>query len=317
MVEGACSPTTDNNWVSVSAGSAHTVALKSDGTLWAWGYNGFGQLGDGSITPHLFPEQICMVEGACSSTTDNNWVSVSAGSAHTVALKSDGTLWAWGWNFYGQLGDGSTVEKHSPEQICMIEGACSPTTDNNWRSVSAGWYHTTALKSDGTLWAWGYNLDGELGDSTTTDQNSPEQIGTDTNWSSLSAGWYHTTALKSDGGFWAWGYNSLGQLGDGTTTDVHSPEWIAWLQAYYVKRVSSSSGYYGRIGDAYVAASDSDLLQIGALPFAESPNFDRSIAVELRGGFNSAFTTQTGYTVVTGTVTISKGTVTVDSVIIQ
>jgi hypothetical protein len=222
-----------------------------------------------------------------------------------VALKSDGTLWAWGWNFYGQLGDGSTVEKHSP--------APQIGSDNNWVSVSAGLYYTVALKSDGSLWAWGYNEDGELGDGSTIDQHSPEHIGSG-NWVSVSAGWYHTMALESDGTLWAQGNNAFGQLGDGTTTDVHSPEWVVGIQGYHVKRLSL---YYFLIGDAYAAAGDGDILKSTALPVAESPDFDRNIAVELHGGFNSAFTVHTGYTTVTGTMTISKGTITVDSVIIQ
>ena len=105
-------------------------------------------------------------------------MSVSAGYDHTVALKSDGTLWTWGSNYYGQLGDGTTTDMHSPERI---------GTDINWASVSAGSYYTVALKSDGTLWAWGSNYYGQLGDGTATDKHSPERIGTDNNWVSVSA----------------------------------------------------------------------------------------------------------------------------------
>ena len=141
----------------------------------------------------------------------------AAGYGHTVEVKSDGTLWAWGWNAYGQLGDGTTNSQVSPEHI---------GTASNWASVSAGALHTVALKSDGTLWAWGDNYYGELGDGTTTNQQSPEQIGTATNWASVSAGEYHTVAVKSDGTLWAWGWNAYGQLGDGTTNSQVSPEQI-------------------------------------------------------------------------------------------
>lgn len=198
-----------------AAGYYHSVALKSNGTLWAWGGNQWGQLGDGTTTNKYSPVQI---------GTDNNWVSVAAGIYHTVALKSDGTLWAWGNNQYGQLGDGTTTNKYSPEQI---------GTDNNWASVTAGDYHTVALRSGGTcgdtLWAWGYNGEGELGDGTTTQRNSPVQIGTDNNWMSVTAGPYHAVAIKSDNTLWTWGFNLQGQLGDGTTTDKHSPVQIGTL----------------------------------------------------------------------------------------
>lgn len=143
---------------------------------------------------------------------------IAAGARHTVALKSDGTLWAWGYNNYGQLGDGTTTQRNSPVQIGQ---------DNKWVSVAAGANHTVALKSDGTLWAWGYNSKVELGDATTTWHSSPEQTGADNKWVSIAEGPNHTIALKSDGTLWAWGDNSYGQLGDGTTTDKYDPVLIS------------------------------------------------------------------------------------------
>ena len=104
---------------------------------------------------------------------------ISAGGFHTMALKSDGSLWAWGPNSRGALGDGTTVDKLSPVQI---------TADTDWVSISAGGFHTMALKSDGSLWAWGANATGALGDGTTGDKLSPVQIGADTDWVSISAG---------------------------------------------------------------------------------------------------------------------------------
>ena len=255
---------TDNNWVSVSAGDSHTLALKSDGTLWAWGYNGSARLGDGTWNNKISPIQI---------GTGNNWVSVSAYGAHTAGMKSDGTLWTWGWNAFGQLGDGTTVWRLSPIQVGTDKNWISVTVggsytvalksdgtlwawgnnpdgrlgdgtmvnkiapvkigvDNNWTSFSVGGDysvgggHTVALKSDGTLWAWGYNLNGQLGDGTTVNKTSPTQIGVDNNWGSVSAGKRHTLARKSDGSLWGWGYNWRGQLGDGTTGTKHSPVQI-------------------------------------------------------------------------------------------
>jgi alpha-tubulin suppressor-like RCC1 family protein len=204
---GVDSPTprlvnSDTNWVAVSA-SRHSSAIKSDGTLWGWGWNSSGELGDGTTTNRWSPVQI---------GTDTTWVSVSAGTNQTLAIKSDGTLWAWGNNYFGQLGDGTSgsgSDKWSPVQI---------GTDTDWLSVSSGSAHTVAIKTDGTMWAWGYNIFGQLGNNS-SDSNphpTPVKVGTDNNWVSASAGGYHTLALKSDGTIWAWGSNSNGQLCNGT-----------------------------------------------------------------------------------------------------
>jgi hypothetical protein len=147
-------------------------------------------------------------------------VSIAAGSEHTIGLKNDGTLWAWGWNLYGQLGDGTTTDRYTPVQI---------GTDTNWTAIAAGSGHTIGLKNDGTLWAWGYNYYGQLGDGTTTDRYTPVQVGTDTNWTAIAAGDNHTIGLKSDGTLWAWGYNNYGQLGDGTTVDKSSPVQVVGI----------------------------------------------------------------------------------------
>ena len=141
----------------------------------------------------------------------------ATGNAHTLVLESDGSLFAWGWNNYGQLGDGTNTDRWTPVQI---------GTDNNWVSIAAGYLHTAAIKSDGTLWAWGGNYYGQLGDGTNTDRWIPVQIGTDNNWVSIAAGGYHTIALKSDGTLWAWGWNNFGQLGNGTHTDRWAPKQI-------------------------------------------------------------------------------------------
>src|SRR5450759_3921203 len=161
-------------------------------TAWAWGYNEYGQLGDGTTTSRSTVGQV---------GTDTRWASISAGGWHTVAVKTDGTLWAWGYNGYGRLGDGTTTDRSAPVQV---------GTDTHWAHVSAGGWHTVAVKTDGTLWAWGLNGNGELGDGTTTSRSTPVQVGTDTHWASVAVGSEHTVAVKTDGTLWAWGANSYG-----------------------------------------------------------------------------------------------------------
>ena len=139
---------------------------------------------------------------------------VSAGGSHSVVIKPDGTLWAWGSNWTGQLGDGTTTNRHSPVRI---------GTASNWSSVSAGGSHILGIRTDGTLWAWGNNDYAQLGDGTTTRRHSPVRIGTATNWASVSANTNHSVGIRVDGTLWAWGGNFHGQLGDGTTTNRHSP----------------------------------------------------------------------------------------------
>ena len=124
------------------------------------------------------------------------WTQIAAGKNHTVAIKSDGTLWAWGENEYGQLGDGTTIDKSVPTQ------EISKATD--WSSISTRGSHTVAIKNNGTLWSWGYNKNGQLGDGTTTDKSVPTQESTKaTDWESVLTGNIHTVAIKNDGTLWA------------------------------------------------------------------------------------------------------------------
>jgi alpha-tubulin suppressor-like RCC1 family protein len=195
----------------VSAGLYSSIVMKTDGSLWAWGDNNWGQLGDGT--------QSNFRNSPVKIGTATNWKTVLIGAEHTIAIKTDGTLWAWGKNYQGLLGDGTTTNRNSPVQI---------GTATNWETVFLGntSLHTMALKTDGTLWAWGVNSDGQLGDGTTTNRLSPVQIGNATNWKSISLGYSYTVATKTDGTLWTWGNNSFGQLGDGTTTNRSSPVQI-------------------------------------------------------------------------------------------
>ena len=209
---------TDDDWDTVSAGNVHTAAIKTGGTLWAWGYNEYGQLGDGTNADKNVPTQ--------EATNATDWVSVSAGGLHTAAIKTGGTLWACGYNEYGQLGDGTNANKNVPTQ--------ESTHAADWKTVCAGYGHTMAIKNDGTLYAWGENVYGSLGDGTNNGKTSPTKIGTDSDWDSVSAALtFHIMAIKKDGSLWGWGNGSFGQLGDGTSTDRDVPTHIKG--ANYVK----------------------------------------------------------------------------------
>ena len=149
------------------------------------------------------------------SITARTVASVSTGGGHTLAIKTDGSLWAWGSNLFGQLGEGASGgNRNSPGRVGM---------DNNWAAVSAGNAHSLAIRTDGSLWVWGRNSWGELGDGTTTDRYAPVRIGTDYNWGSVSAGSMHSLAIRKDGSLWAWGENTNNQLGDGTTAQRNAP----------------------------------------------------------------------------------------------
>ncbi len=202
-------------WSKAVAGRFHSLALKTDGTLWAWGNNNYGSLGTGNNTSHSSPVQIG------SLTT---WVSVSAGVAHSLAIKTDGTLWAWGYNDVGALGHGNLTNRSSPTQVGSLA---------TWSAISAGYGTSFALKADGTLWAWGEGSSGQLGQGTSAvDRSSPVQVGSLTTWSQIDAGESHILALKTDGTLWAWGNNGSGRLGDGTAINRSSPVQIGTLNRW-------------------------------------------------------------------------------------
>jgi len=227
---------------SVAAGGGHSLVVLPNGDLYAWGNNSHGQVGDGTTTNRYLPEQII-----------NNASSVFAGMDHTLAIKADGTLWAWGRNQYGQLGDGTTQDRHAPVHIMddvvsasagssFLSRSLAVTSDGslyvwgqgygatpvsiggNVASVSHGGGHVMIVGQDGTLWGWGNNTSGQLGDGTTIYRPDPVFIMDDVQ--SVSAGFNYTMAVRTDGRLYAWGNNTSGQLGDQTTIDRHSPVHI-------------------------------------------------------------------------------------------
>ena len=185
----------------------HSAAIKTNGTLWAWGGNNNGQVGDGTSAQRNSPVQV---------GSDTNWSMVSLGNLFTIGVKTNGTLWGWGLGNASRNGSSSGTSFSVPTQI----GSAT-----NWSRVASGDYHTIALKTNGTLWSWGGGLYGALGFGNTNNVTAPTQIGSDT-WVSISAGWNHSVGVKSNGTLWAWGGNSYNQLGDGTSTQRNSPVQI-------------------------------------------------------------------------------------------
>lgn len=210
-------------WQKVSVGNDYTLAIKTDGTLWAWGRNEAGTLGDNTTTDKYTITQI---------GTENNWQSISSGSNTSYAIKTNGTLWAWGNGGLGELGNGGLVfgdsgfnDENYTYTPVQVGG------DTNWQSVKAGTGHVIALKSNGTLWAWGYNAYGQVGDGTGSGgvlniKKYPTQIGNLTNWQYIDSGFRSSFAIKSDGTLWAWGRNDFGQLGVGDNVDRNIPTQV-------------------------------------------------------------------------------------------
>jgi alpha-tubulin suppressor-like RCC1 family protein len=180
------------------------------GNLFSWGYATCGQLGVGILDVRTS----CSPAREFCSATD--WCLVSTTFRHAAAIKKSGELWVWGSNSCGALGDGTTTTRCSP-----IREICSAT---NWCQVSAGSYHTAAIKTSGEIWTWGSGNSGRLGDGTTVNSCSPiREICSATDWCQASAGGSHTAAINTSGQIWAWGFNGCGRLGDGTTVNSCSP----------------------------------------------------------------------------------------------
>jgi alpha-tubulin suppressor-like RCC1 family protein len=202
------------NWKQVAAGSSHVMAIKTDGTLWGWGYNSVGHLGSGNTTSYSSPIQI----GALTT-----WRQVSAGASFSGGIAADSTLWMWGSSASGQLGNNSLTGTSSP-----IQTIAAGTT---WKMIACGPQHALAIKTNGTMWSWGLNTNGQLGDGTVVGKSSPVQIGLLTTWtkvySTSMGGGDVSMAINSSNQLWVWGDNTNYQLGTGNTTKYSSPVQIA------------------------------------------------------------------------------------------
>ena len=251
------------NWKQITVGNSSTLATKVDGTLWAWGGNDSGQLGLNNRTDYLSPVQVGSLY---------NWKQVSHYYQFTHAIKTDGTLWSWGYNNYGQLGNNTVnVYYSSPIQVGSL---------TNWKQVVAGAYGGFAVKTDGTLWGWGWNVYGELGNGGTTPYSSPIQIGTLTTWKYVSAGDRNFLAIKTDGTLWGCGNNGVGVLGINNVTSPQTPVQVGtstnWKQVNITNCIAAGiktdgtlwtwgQNIYGELGIGSRGNYYSSPVQVGSL----------------------------------------------------
>jgi alpha-tubulin suppressor-like RCC1 family protein len=198
--------------IAVAGGYQHNLALRSDGTVWAWGSGGHGELGNNVLADQDAPVKVLNLSGVAA---------IAAGYEHSMALKSDGTVWVWGTSSDGQLGNG-TISAFGglPVQVPGLTGVAT---------IASGGYHCLALKTDGTVWVWGRGLEGQLGNGAFQDQGTPVQLTGLSGVSILAGGAYHTLAMKSDGTVLAWGRGAEGQLGNGLFQSSSSPVSVSGL----------------------------------------------------------------------------------------
>ena len=217
------------DWCQVSAGNNHSVAVRTNGTIWGWGCNAGGRLGNNNTANVSSP--VSVVGGL------TNWCGVSAGGKHTLGLNTSGVLWAWGYGSYGRLGYNCTTNQSSP--VSVVGGF------TDWCQISAGTDHSAAVRTNGTAWAWGYGFQGQIGDNAgAVIRSSPVSVvGGFTDWCQASAGANDSFGLRTNGTLWAWGNNGTGRLGDGTTTNRSSPVSVVGGFTDWFRIACSIKGY--------------------------------------------------------------------------
>jgi alpha-tubulin suppressor-like RCC1 family protein len=313
----------DDHVTQISAGGYHTCALRTHtgtGTVWCWGDNTYGQLGDGTTgnaTTHLrlVPVQVRRGNGFLTGIT-----AISAGERHTCARRDDGTAWCWGRNQFGQLGDGTTggatQRRLKAVQVERGSGFLTGVT-----TISAGLWHSCARTANGTGWCWGRNQLGQLGDGTTGGSTHRRlkavqvlRTGGDgplTGVATVDAGFYHSCARTTNGSAWCWGDNSYGQLGDGTTGNADHlrlkavrVKWVLGTNLIGVTALSTGSWHscarrndgstwcwgsnnYGELGDG--STGDANHLRLKAVQVLRAPGPDPLLAVASvsAGGWHS------------------------------
>jgi alpha-tubulin suppressor-like RCC1 family protein len=214
-------------WASVTAGSDYTCAVRTDSTLWCWGFGFFGQLGLGNNLGVKTPHQV-------TSPAPAGWASVTAGTAHTCAVRTDGTLWCWGQNIHGEVGIGNTTIQYLPQQV-------SAPAPDGWAAVAAGGGQTCAVRTGGTLWCWGDNSYGELGIGPEDTESLPYQVSTpeQPGWAVVSAGLEQTCAIRAGHQLWCWGGNGGGQLGVGPGPNQWLPQQVTGCRQLAARRSSA------------------------------------------------------------------------------
>jgi len=273
------------NVTAIAAGAIHTLFLTSDGGLWGMGNNQYGELGDGTYNLHTnLPEQILSGNvTAIAAGSDSVAKSPGQHAGHSLFLKSGGSLWAMGYDYFGQLGDGaySTNAPYGtnlPEQIVA----------SNVTAIAAGNWHSLFLKSDGSLWAMGNNQYGQLGDGSYNNTNSPEQIVAG-NVTAIAAGYYHSLFLKSDGSLWAMGNNQYGQLGDGSYNNTNSPEQIVAGNVTAITAGGGHSLFLKRDGSLW-GMGENDVGQLG-----DGTSVNTNRPVQIVGGNVTAIAAGNGH----------------------
>ncbi|BDR53582.1 hypothetical protein KIM372_14890 [Bombiscardovia nodaiensis] len=242
VVDPARQPNT--TWASIEAGDMHSLAIDTNGHAWAWGRNDLGHLGEASGTNQNTPVRVFDPFGHYNTT----WISLNANNSHNLAIDSTHHLYSWGNNANYQLGDGTTTTRSWPVSVQTPAGKPNIT----WAAASPGGAYSIALDTDGHAYGWGYNGFGQLGNNTTTNGTTPARVldpagKPNITWKTISSGGHHVVALDNDGHAYAWGNNDSGQLGDGTTTDRHIPVPVI-MPRYTITDVN--------VGGTTISASD-------------------------------------------------------------
>jgi alpha-tubulin suppressor-like RCC1 family protein len=217
-------------FASIAGGGGHALALDTSGHAWGWGVNGSGQLGNGSTRPTPDPGTATMPSGI-------TFTAIAAGENHSLALDRNGRAWAWGYNHWGQLGNGSTTNSLVPAAVTMPSGV-------EFTAIAAG-VHSIAVDNSGQAWGWGYNRDGELGDGTTEDRSTPVRVRmpAGVHFTGITAGADFTVALDQDGHAWSWGHNDSGELGLGTSGQRSTPVQLALPAGIAFTTIKAEGGH--------------------------------------------------------------------------